>query len=234
MISIESEHKRISRPRIDLDGERGNQVTASEFDTLTELTDSLREQLGKNKERQADGVVRDLALEKLLDSVQVDLPDTLIDEETEHRVTHARERAEQLGMSLERYLEAQGFDELRFRADARDHAIRAVKADLVLEAVARAEEIEVTPEELGGEIARLAQALGREPKEVAKNLDRSGQVVALAGDIIRSKALDVLVQHANIRSDGSSARAATTSADPPSEATEVDPSSDPDPEGETS
>jgi trigger factor len=208
--------------------------TASEFDTLDELKDSLREQLGKNKERQADGAVRDLALEKLVDSVDVDLPETLIDEETEQRVAHARERAEQLGMTLDRYLEAQGFDELRFRADARDHAIRAVKADLVLEAVARAEDIQVPPEELGGEIARLAQALGRDPKEVAKNLDRSGQVVALAGDIIRSKSLDVIVEHAKIRSDGPALQSETTSTEPPNEDTEVDPSSDLEPEGESS
>jgi trigger factor len=125
----------------------------------------------------------------------------LVDEEVQHRVSHAKERAEQAGTTLERLLEAQGFDELRFRVDARDHAIRAIKADLVLEAVARAEDIQVTPEEIGREIATLAGALGREPKEVAKSLEKSGQVVALAGDIIRSKALDLLVEHADIRSD---------------------------------
>jgi trigger factor len=175
--------------------------TASEFDTLAELDASLREQFGKNKERAADAEVRDRVLQTLVDRIDVDLPDSLIDEETEHRVTHARERAEQLGMTLEQVLETQGFDELRFRSDAREHAVRAVKADLVLESVARSEALEVTAEELGQEIAQLAAALGREPKEVAKSLDRSGQVVALAGDIIRSKALDVLVEHADIRTE---------------------------------
>jgi FKBP-type peptidyl-prolyl cis-trans isomerase (trigger factor) len=74
-----------------------------------------------------------------------------------------------------------------------EHAIRAIKADLVLEAVARQEGLEVTAEEIGREIGGLAAALGRDPKDLAKSLDRSGQVVALAGDIIRSKALDFLV-----------------------------------------
>jgi trigger factor len=111
-------------------------------------------------------------------------------------------------MTLDQLLAAQGFDELRFRADARRHAVRAVKADLVLEAVARAEDLEVTAEELGREIAQLAAALGRDPKDVAKSLERSGQVVALAGDIIRSKALDVLVEHADISPAGSSGDAA--------------------------
>jgi trigger factor len=176
--------------------------TASEFDTLDELKESLREQLRKNKERTADAAVRDAVLHALVDRVEVELPEALIDEETEHRVAHARERAEQLGMTLDRLLESQGFDELRFRVDARQHAVRAITADLVLESVARAEGIEVTPEELGREIGQLAAALGRDPKDVAKSLDRSGQVVALAGDIIRSKALDVLVEHADISPSG--------------------------------
>ncbi|MGH2635240.1 MAG: trigger factor [Actinomycetota bacterium] len=177
--------------------------TASEFDTLEELRSALSEQLRQNKERAAEAAVRDRVLEALVDRTDIDLPDTLIDEETEHRVTHARERAEQIGMTLDQLLASQGFDEARFRADARDHALRAIKADLVLESVARAEGLEVTSEELGREIAGLAAALGRDVKEVAKSLDRSGQVVALAGDIIRSKALDVLVEHADIRPEGS-------------------------------
>jgi trigger factor len=182
--------------------------TASEFDTLEELRTSLREQLLQNKERSADATVRDRVLQALVDRVDVDLPDTLVDEETEHRVTHARERAEQLGATLDQLLATQGFDELRFRADARDHAVRAIRADLVLEAVARAEGLEVTTEELGREIGQLAAALGRDAKDVAKSLDRTGQVVTLAGDIIRSKALDVLVEHANVRPEGSSGEAA--------------------------
>jgi trigger factor len=179
--------------------------TASEFDTLEELRDSLRDQLRRNKERAADAEVRDLVLQRLVDGVDVELPDTLIDEETEHRVLHARERAERAGMTLDDLLASQGFDELRFRSDARAHATRAVKADLVLEAVARNEDLEVTAEELGTEIAQLAQMLGRDVKEVARSLERSGQVVSLAGDIIRSKALDLLVQHAEIENaDGTS------------------------------
>jgi trigger factor len=173
--------------------------TASEFDTLKELEANLREQIAQTKERAADGLVRDAALETLIERTKVDLPDSLVDEETDHRVLHARERAERAGMTLEQLLASQGFDELRFRADARQHAERAIKADLVLEAVARAEGLEVTAEELGREIAGLAAALGREPKEVAKTLDRTGQIASLAGDIIRSKALDILVEHANVR-----------------------------------
>jgi trigger factor len=187
---------------------------ASEFDTLDELKANLREQLGRNRERGADAEVRDRVLQAMIDSVEVDLPDTLVDEEVHHRVQHAQERAEQAGMTLPQLLETQGFDELRFRTDAREHAIRAIKADLVLEAVARQEDIQVTPEELGREISGLAEVLGRDPKELAKSLDRSGQVVSLAGDIIRSKALDLLVEHADIHSDAGLAERQEPSEDP--------------------
>ena len=74
----------------------------------------------------------------------------------------------------------------------------ALAAVIGPEAVARTEDIEVTPEELGREVASIAASLGRDPKEVATSLDRSGQIVALAGDIIRSKALDILVEHATV------------------------------------
>jgi trigger factor len=184
------------------DADDGFAKTASEFDTLDELRQSLREQLSENKERAADAEVRDRVLAAIVDSVDVDLPDTLIDEETEHRVTHAKERAERAGITLEDALASQGWDEERFRSDARDHSVRAIKADLALEAVARSADMQVSAEDLGREINNLAQVLGRDPKEVADSLDRSGQVVSLAGDIIRSKALDLLVDRADITSEG--------------------------------
>jgi trigger factor len=172
--------------------------TASEFDTIDELRADLKEKLTEQKESEADHVVRDRVLEAMIDVVDADIPERLIDEETESRVQSATERAERAGTTLDEALEAQGWDELRFRADARDHAIRGIKADLVLEAVARMEDLQVSGEELAEQVATLAQALGRDPKELAKTLNSSGQMSSLAGDIIRTKALDVLVDNAEV------------------------------------
>jgi len=172
--------------------------TASEFDTMEELRADLREKIHEAKEREAAGVIRDRVLQALIDTVQVDLPDSLVQDETNHRLVHAEENAGRYGMSLDQMLELQGWDRDRLAEDSRDHAIRAIKADLVLEAVARAEDIQISAEEIGAEIGSLAQAYDRDPKELAKQLDRTGQIVTLAGDIIRSKALDLLVEHADI------------------------------------
>jgi trigger factor len=188
--------------------------TASEFDTVEQLRDDLRERLTDVKEREATAEVRDLVLQALIDRVDVDLPDTLIAEETDHRIHHARDRAERMGIGLEKMLELQGWDEDRLREDSREHAIRAIKSDLVLEAIARSASIEVSAEEIGAEIAVLAQAYGRDPKAVAKDLERTGQVVTLAGDIIRSKALDLLVERADIETEPATAEPAQEEANP--------------------
>jgi trigger factor len=175
--------------------------TASEFDTVQQLRDDLRTRLQELKEREAEGVIRDRALQAMIDEVDVELPDSLVEDETEHRVAHAGERAQRAGMSLDDMLESQGWDEARLREDSRDHALRSIKADLVLEAIARSANIEVTADEMGAEISNLAQAYGRDPKELAKQLERSGQIVSLAGDIIRGKALDILVERADIETE---------------------------------
>jgi trigger factor len=180
------------------DVDDGFAKTASEFDTMQELRDDLREKIHEAKEREAVGIVRDRALQALVDRVEVDLPDSLVEQETAHRMEHAEEQAQRYGLSLEQMLEIQGWDRDRLAADSRDHAVRAITADLALEAVARAEDLQVDADELGAEIGALAQAYDRDPKELATQLDRSGQIVTLAGDIIRTKALDLVVEHADI------------------------------------
>ena len=172
--------------------------TASEFDTLAELREDVRSKLRALKEAEGQAAVRDLVLRELVESVEVDLPERLVDAESEGRVQSARERAERAGTTLEAALAAQGWDELRLRSDARTHAIRALKAELVLEAVARQEGLKVGAEDLDRETETLARAWGRDVKEVRQALQRSGQVASLAGDIIRSKALDLLVESADV------------------------------------
>jgi trigger factor len=187
--------------------------TASEFDTMDELLADLRDKLHELKEREAVGVIRDRVLEAMVDTVEVELPESLVGSETAHRVQHAEERAGRYGLTLDQMLELQGWDRDRLAQDSRDHSVRAIKADLVLEGVARSEKLEVTAEEIGAEIGSMAKAYDRDPKELAKQLDRTGQIVTLAGDIIRTKALDLLVERADITDASPEAATATPSSD---------------------
>ena len=81
-------------------------------------------------------MVRDRVLQAMVDTVDVDLPESLIEDETRHRVRHAEQQAAQYGITLDQMLELQGWDRERLADDSRDHAVRAIKADLVLEGVA--------------------------------------------------------------------------------------------------
>lgn len=180
--------------------------TASEFDTLEALKADIRVKLGAMKEARADAAIRDAALQELARQVDdVELPESLVDQETEARVRSVRERAERQGSTLEAVLQAGGVDELEFRADARAHALRAIRADLALEGVARAEEIRVTDEDLDKVIQAIAKDVGRGAKEVRKQLESTGQMTSVAGDIIRDRALDLVVKHAEVVSGGDEA-----------------------------
>ncbi|HWC32306.1 MAG TPA: trigger factor [Actinomycetota bacterium] len=176
--------------------------TASEFDTLDELRADVREKVAALKHAAADGAVRDEALRALAGKVDVELPERLVDGETEARVERARQRAEQQGLKLEQVLDAQRIDELQFRSDARAHATRAIQADLALEAVARAEDLRATDEDIDRAIEVIARDVGRSANDVRRTLEQTGQITSLAGDIIRDKALDVVVEHANVVEEG--------------------------------
>jgi trigger factor len=173
--------------------------TASEFDDLDSLRADVRAKLREVKAAQADARLRDEALRVLSSKVEdVELPDRLVDAETEARVESARRRAERQGVTLEDFLRAADVEELQFRSDARSHAIRAIRADLALEAVARAEGITVSEEDLDGVVKAIAGDVGRSPKEVRRQLEASGQITSLAGDIIRDRALTLVVENAEV------------------------------------
>src|SRR4030095_8565299 len=102
--------------------------------------------------------------------------------------------AQQLGMmgtNLEQYLEALGKPGEDVEADLRAQAERAVRAQLVLEAGAKAEGFEASDEEIEAEIRRQAQRIGRDPEEVRRAL-ADGRVGGITRDILRSKALAVI------------------------------------------
>ena len=102
------------------------------------------------------------------------------------------------GATVEQYLEATGRSLDELRGDLQEAATRAVKADLALRAVADAEGLEASDDELDGEIERIAQAAGQKPAAVRKQLDRNDQLPAVRSDIRKGKALAWLTEHVEI------------------------------------
>lgn len=172
--------------------------TAGEFDSLEDLKEDLRVRLVSVKERMSEEELRTRALEALVDASQLEPPEKLIESEFEHRLQHLEQDLARAGLTLDTYGSQMQLTELEIRRDVRDQAARSVKAELLLEEIARQQEIDVSEEELGREIALAAAQAQRDPKEVAQNLVDSGRVGAVAADIMRRKALDYVVRSVNV------------------------------------
>jgi trigger factor len=168
---------------------------ASEFDTLDELKADLRRRLEDAAEGQLASELETRVLQSYLDQVEVPLPESLVHDELHYRANRFAQQLGMMGANLERYLEAIGQTSDDIEADLRAQSERAVKAQLVLEAVADAESFQVGDEEVDAEIRRQAQRVGRDPEEVRSAL-AEGRAGVISGDILRSKALALMVEHA--------------------------------------
>jgi trigger factor len=170
---------------------------ASEFDTLDELRAHLRERLEEAATGQVRSELETTVLDAFLGQVDVPLPETLVNDELQFRASRFVQQLNLMGISLEQYQQGAETTREQLEADLRAQAERAVKAQLVLEAVAAAEGIEASDEEVEAEIGRQAQRLGREPEDVRKALGARRDGV-IRGDILRTKALELLVENADV------------------------------------
>jgi trigger factor len=172
--------------------------TASEFDTLEELKADLRKKMGEVKRAAVDAEVRSRVLETLVTAADFEVPGSLVEEELEFRLQRFAEQLRAVGMKVDDYLSQTGQTEDQVEADLRTQAERNVRAQLLLEEIGKSEGIEATEEELDGELRRHAEALRADAAGLRKQLESKGRLGALAGDIIRRKALDLVVARAEI------------------------------------
>jgi trigger factor len=173
-------------------------MTASEFDTIDELRRDIRENLLRQKIPHARQELRGQILEAYLALVDVPLPEAMVEGEREGRIEQIGRQAEQYGLDLDQLLEAQGMDPEQFQTDVAEQARTAVKAQLVLEALTEKLELEVESAELGREIQRHATEHGVDPREIARVINEQGHAGVLIGDLLRRKALDALVEAADV------------------------------------
>ena len=172
--------------------------TVGEFDSLDELKADLRTRLVDVKAGIAKEETNVNALNELIDRVELEPPEKLVEGEFEHRLDHFTQDLQRAGLSMDDYARQAQTTELEIRSDLRKQSARSVKAELILEEIARRQSIDVSEEDLGREVALLAAQMGEEPKELARNLAETGRVRALAADIMRRKALDYLVEHVTV------------------------------------
>jgi trigger factor len=150
------------------------------------------------KKVQANMAVRDEAVKALAELVEDDVPDALVNSEMERRLHDLAHRLEAQGATIQQYLEATGQAQQHLVDDLRETATGAVKADLALRALADAEALEVTEEDVDAEIAQLAERMQQDAVALRLQLEQADQMPAVRSDIRKAKALGWLMEHVEI------------------------------------
>lgn len=166
---------------------------ASEFDTFDELRADTAKRLRLMKRVQAQMDLQEKTASALAELVTDDIPEALITAEMQSRVENLAMRLQAQGIGLEDYFEATGADQETFREELRSTSTQGVKVDLALRAVAEAESMETTDEDLDAEYAAVADRLGEKPASVRKRIESSDQVPLVRSEIKKRKALEWLL-----------------------------------------
>ncbi len=174
---------------------------ASEFDTIGELRSDVRKRLERQKRMNQLGQARDKALEALLDQIDIPLPDSVIDGEIERRNEQLDQQLQYAGLTKDSYLESEEKTAEEFDTEVADAARLAVKGGFVLDQLALQEELGVENEELSEYVVTQALQMGVQPQQLAQHLTDSGQIPALVSEVLRTKALNLLVEHVKIKDE---------------------------------
>jgi trigger factor len=169
---------------------------ASEFDTVAELSDDVRERLGRGKRLEQAAAARDAVLEALLEKMEVPLPESIVTDELNARRQSIEQQLVYSGMPMDAYLEEQGQTLEEFEADLERRVRDAITAQFVLDAIATKEELGVDQEELSGHMVRRAQQSGQDPQEFVNHMLEHGHLPELVQEIRRGKALALVVESA--------------------------------------
>jgi trigger factor len=172
---------------------------ASEFDTADELTDDVRSRLGNGKRLEQAAAARDAVLEKLLEQVEVPLPETMVADELTERRRSIEQQLAYAGIPLEKYLEDEGQTQEEFVADLERRVRDAVAAQFVLDKIADELELGVDQEELSQHMVRRAQQSGQDPQEFINHMLEHNHVPELVAEIRRGKALAQIVESATVK-----------------------------------
>jgi trigger factor len=171
---------------------------ASEFDTLDELREDIRQRLTRVKRVEQLYSARDKALAELVQATDVPAPEGVVAEEVDSRKQAMADELERISVTFEDYLESEGKTQEEVDSELTEAATEGVKIQLVLDTLAEKEEIQVSDEEFSHEIVHRAQRLGVPPQQYYDQLIRSGMAAAVFGDVRRGKALALLLERAKI------------------------------------
>ena len=165
----------------------------SEFDTLEELKNSIKEKLDTENTEKAKYETEEEAIKVVCDNTKLDIPNGMIELEIDNMVKDMENRLSYQGLNLNQYLQIMGKTEKEIRDSFKEQAERNIKSRLVLEAIVKAEKIEVTPEEVDDKIKEMAKQYGRKEDELLANEQLKEYI---EGNLKTEKAIDFIVKNA--------------------------------------
>ena len=166
----------------------------SEFDTLDELKKDIENKILEQKNSREDALVENNLLEQVVDDMTVEVPDCMIENRIDENVEDFSRRLQYQGMDIKMYMQYTGMDEEGFRKTFRESAEKQVKIRLALEAVAKAENLTASEEELEEEYKKIADMYKIEVAQVKAAIPQKG----LESDITANKAIDIIKSSAEI------------------------------------
>jgi trigger factor len=187
--------KRLERPP--LDDAFAKSVSSNQ--TLADLREDVKRRLTAIARSRARRAMGNEILEKLLAAHDFPLPKSMVDAEVDHLVSDAAASAARAGKSFAEYLSETGQNEDELRAALRKDAESRVKSTLLIERIAKAEQIAATPADVGDELRALSRQYGQPVEKIRKALGNS--LLSLMDGIVRDKTLDFLIDNAEATSE---------------------------------
>jgi len=171
---------------------------ASEFETMDELRADVTKRLTMMRKAQGQMALQQKTSEALVDLVSEDIPEALVSNEMQQRLQDMAMRLQAQGVELGQYLEATGQDQEAFVEQLRETSTGGVRLDLALRAVAEAEGIEATDEDLESELADVAERVEQPVEVVREQFEVADTMTMVKFDLKKRKALEWLIDHVEI------------------------------------
>ncbi len=168
---------------------------AGDFETLEELKDDIKKKIQEQKEKQAENKFKNDIVEKAVENTEVEVPDTLINNELDQMYQNLSYSLMQQGLEVDKYFEYMGIDEKEWREKNREQAAKMAKNNLILEAIAKEEGIEISEEELDNKVKEIAEENDQDVKQVKAILQMQGQLASMKEGLRVEKTLDYLVEN---------------------------------------
>ncbi|MCY7696115.1 trigger factor [Bacillus altitudinis] len=163
-----------------------------EVETIAELTEKTKKRLEEAKENEAEGKLREELVAKASENAEVDVPQAMVDTELDRMMKEFEQRLQMQGMNLELYFQFSGQDEDALKEQMKEDAAKRVKSNLTLEAIAAAEDLQVSDEEVEEELSKMAEAYNMPVENIKQAI---GSTEAMKEDLKVRKAIDFLVEN---------------------------------------